>query len=309
MHPNQIQRISSQARHAFILHVQACRRRSPENVFRIEPVVLKANRLFSMHTNYRESHVGKGREYHDKFVRGPYRSLIWELEQTHLLEILTRFRTRQPTSIELLDFACGTGRILEFLESHVDSAVGIDISQSMLEVARGHVSKAELLHADLTHEPVLANRRFELITAFRFFPNAEPALRNDVMRELVGLLANDGILILNNHLRCAGTKMRLRRAIRRLAGKGTDRDLHCMSDAEVEALADRFGLSILEVHTLAVVPILKEKRPLIPRWLLSSIERWASDRAFVARLANTRIYVLASAGSFRAVRDDHREVR
>lgn len=260
-----------------------------------------------MHTNYRESHLGKGREYHDKFVRGPYRSVIWELEQARLLEILTRFRTGQPTSIELLDFACGTGRILELFESRVDSAVGIDVSQSMLAVARVRLSKAELLHADLTREPVLANRRFELITAFRFFPNAEPALRNDAMRELVGLLANDGILILNNHLRCAGTKMRLRRAIRRLTGKGTDRDLHCMSDAEVEALVDRFGLSILEMHTLSVVPVLKEKRPLIPRWLFSSIERWASDRMLVARFANTRIYVLALAGSLSAGRDEHRQ--
>lgn len=269
----------------------------------------KANRLSFMHANYRQSHVGKGREYHDKFVRGPYRSVLWEIEQAQLLEILTRFRTRQPASIGLLDFACGTGRVLELFESHVDSAVGIDVSQSMLEVARGHLSKAELLHADLTREPVLANRRFELITAFRFFPNAEPVLRNDVMRELVGLLAKDGILILNNHLRCNGTKMRLRRAISRLTGKGTDRDLHCMSDADVEELADRFGLSILEVHTLAVVPVLKEKRPLIPRWLLSSIERWASDRPLVAHFANTRIYVLASAGSFRTARDEHREVR
>ena len=103
--------------------------------------------------------------------------------------------------------------------------------------------------------------------------------------------------------------MRLRRAIRRLTGKGTDRDLHCMSDADVEELADRFGLSILEVHTLAVVPVLKEKRPLIPRWLLSSIERWASDRPLAAHFANTRIYVLASAESFRTARDEYREVR
>ena len=41
--------------------------------------------LSAMHTNYRESHVEKGRDYHDKFVRGPYRSLVWELEQAHLL--------------------------------------------------------------------------------------------------------------------------------------------------------------------------------------------------------------------------------
>jgi len=258
-----------------------------------------------MHTNYRESHVGKGREYHEKFVRGPYRSVIWELEQVKLLEILARYRTRQPTSLGLLDFACGTGRILQLLESHVDSAVGIDVSESMLEVARNFLPETELLHADLTRQPALADRRFEVITAFRFFPNAEPALRDDILRELVRLLAKDGILILNNHLRCNGTKMRLRRVMGRLTGKNKERDLHCMSDSEVEALAVRFGLSILEEHTLAIVPVLKEKRPLFPRWLLSSIERWASDRVLVGRFANTKIYVLALADRFRTAPDEN----
>jgi len=262
-----------------------------------------------MHPNYRASHVGKGREYHDKFVRGPYRSIIWEIEQAQLLEILVRYRIRWPGSLGLLDFACGTGRILQLFESRVDSAVGIDVSESMLEVAEDHLSQAELLCADLTREPVLEGRRFELITVFRFFPNAEPDLRDDVMRELVALLANGGILILNNHLRCQGTKMRLRRAISRLTGRGRERNLHCMSDQEVEVLADRFGLLVLEIHTLAVIPILKEKRPLFPGWLLSLIERWASDRALVARFANTKIYVLALDDPACAPRDEHGQAR
>jgi len=255
-----------------------------------------------MHTNYRESHVGKGREYHDKFVRGPYRSVIWALEQRQLLEILARYRTRRPNALGLLDFACGTGRMIQLFESRVDSAVGIDVSKSMLDVARSLLPQVELLHADLTREPVLTGRRFELITAFRFFPNAEPALRDDVMRELVRLLADDGILILNNHLRCGGTKMRLRRAMSRFHRKDNERDLHCMSDSEVEDLAVRFGFTILEVHTLGVLPVLKEKRPLFPKWLLWAIERWASDRALVAGFANNRIYVLALADPSRAVR-------
>ena len=248
-----------------------------------------------MHTNYRESHVGTGRDYHDKFVSGPYRSLIWEIEQAQLLEILDRHRRRVSGPLGLLDFACGTGRILQLFESRVDTAVGVDVSKSMLEVAESHLTRSELLHVDLTREPALADRSFGLITAFRFFPNAEPALREEVMRELVGLLAEDGVLVLNNHLRCRGTKMRLRRLRRRFLGKGKDRDLHCMADAEVGALAGRFGLEIREVHSLAILPVLKEKRPLLPRGLLSAIEGWASDRASLAGLANTHIYVLAHA--------------
>ena len=247
-----------------------------------------------MHTNYRESHLGKGRDYHDKFVRGPYRSVIWDIEQAELLGVLARYQNAGSGRVRLLDFACGTGRILQLFESRVESSVGVDVSKSMLEVAESHLEKSELLHVDLTREPALADRQFDLITAFRFFPNAEPALRDDVMRELVGLLADDGILIFNNHLRCSGSRMRLRRFRRRLFGRGNDRDLHCMSDDAVTSLAERFGLRVLEVHSLAVLPILKEKRPLLPRMLIDWIERWAVDRRSLVAAANTRIYVLSS---------------
>jgi predicted xylose isomerase-like sugar epimerase len=65
-----------------------------------------------------------------------------------------------------------------------------------------------------------------------------------------------------------------------------------MSDAEVEALAERFGLSIVEIHPLGVLPVLKEKRPILPRSLISGIEHWVARNSLLANLANNRIYVL-----------------
>jgi len=243
-------------------------------------------------SSYRDSHLDEGQEYHDKFFSGPYRSAIWKIEQEILEAILGRYRLRYREPLRMLDFACGTGRVLQLFENQVDSAVGIDISETMLAVAKSHLQGTELLQADLTREPILAGRQFELITAFRFFPNAEPLLREEVMRELVTLLADDGILVLNNHLRCSGSKLRLRRAIHRFAKKEKDRDLHCMSDAEVEALAERFGLKIVEIHPLGILPVLKEKKPILPRSLISGIERWAARNSVLANLANNRIYVL-----------------
>jgi 2-polyprenyl-3-methyl-5-hydroxy-6-metoxy-1,4-benzoquinol methylase len=242
--------------------------------------------------SYRDSHLDEGHEYHDKFLHSPYRSVIWKIEQGILEAILGRYRLRCRESLRMLDFACGTGRILQFFENQVDSAVGIDISETMLAEAKSHLHRTELLQADLTREPVLAGRQFELITAFRFFPNAEPSLREEVMQELVTLLAKDGILVMNNHLRCSGSKLRVRRALHRFAKRGKDRDLHCMSDAEVEALAERFGLSIVEIHPLGVLPVLKEKRPILPRSLISGIEHWVARNSLLANLANNRIYVL-----------------
>ena len=246
---------------------------------------------------YRESHLAEGAAYHDKFVRGPYRSAIWEIEQAKLEGIVSRFVAGRTTPTRLLDFATGTGRILQLLEGRVASATGVDVSASMLEVAKGHLLRSELIEADLTREEALADRQFDLITAFRFFPNAEPALREEAMRALAALLAEDGILVINNHLRCSGSKMRLRRLRRRIRGKGNDRDLHCMTDREVESLAARRGLSIVESHPLAVIPVLKEKRPLLPKPAISWIERQMGGLPIVRGLANIKIHVLKHAAS------------
>src|SRR5690606_4357022 len=144
--------------------------------------------------DYRSSHLGEGAGYHERFERHAWRAILWELEREILLDVLAR-RVPQPRSAPLLDFACGTGRILALLEPHVGEAVGVDVSPSMLAVAEQQVRRATLLRCDLTREPALEGRRFDLITAFRFFPNAEPALRHEAMERLCGLLAPGGLLI------------------------------------------------------------------------------------------------------------------
>ena len=59
-------------------------------------------------------------------------------------------------------------------------------TEAELALVRDYVAaRATLVEGDLTREPLLGERRFDLVTAFRFFPNAEPALRRDVMAALV----------------------------------------------------------------------------------------------------------------------------
>ena len=65
-----------------------------------------------------------------------------------------------------------------------------------------------------------------------------------------------------------------------------------MSDAEIEVLAERFNLSITEIHPLAVLPVLREKKPLLPAKLIAAVERWMTGNSWLASLANSRIYVL-----------------
>ena len=232
--------------------------------------------------SYRTSHIGQGQVYHARFSENPRRSLIWSIEQQLLTQICQQHLS--GVDIDYLDFACGTGRILAFLESQVKSATGVDVSPTMLEQARGNVQSAEFIHADITSEPALADRQFDLMTAFRFFPNAEDALREAVMSELAQHLKPNGILVFNNHRSTASLRSRLARFV--TIGR---RGHGGMSPLEVFDLVDRCGLEIVKTHHAGVVPEW-EKMLLHPRMLVNGIERLAANLP-LGWLAEDVIYV------------------
>ena len=124
----------------------------------------------TMIQSYRDSHLDRGTDYDEGWSTIPHRAMMWRLEQRALDSIFARAGGRRFE--DYLDFACGTGRMLGFLGKYAQSVTGVDISPSMLEVARERVPKAELICGDLTREPLLTNRQFDVISAFRFFPNA-----------------------------------------------------------------------------------------------------------------------------------------
>ena len=241
--------------------------------------------------DYRSSHEGKGPDYHAKFFQYPHRSVAWEIEQRLLLNILAA-RFPAPEQVRLLDFACGTGRILGLLDRRVGTATGVDAADSTLQAAREALSHSELLLRDITQPSDFDSRRFDLITAFRFFPNAEPELREAALEKLAALLAPGGILVFNNHLRCSGTTMRVRRLLQRFGHRFRGRALHCMSDTEAEHLLERHGLSTVETHHLGVAPVLNEKRAFLPYSLLARLEHWATDAKGLDKLCNSKIYLV-----------------
>ena len=151
-----------------------------------------------MSIDYRFSHMcpGKGRSYHSSFQNSAHRSIIWALEKQILNDIMSYYFSNRHV-IAHLDFACGTGRILEYLQNKVKISVGVDISSEMLGVARNNLKACRLIEADLTKNDVLRNEQFDIITAFRFFPNAQPDLRKEVIGCLVTHLKKDGLIILS----------------------------------------------------------------------------------------------------------------
>lgn len=157
--------------------------------------------------DYRDSHVGRGWDYHDSFRDDPRLAWLWEREQDILRDVVSRL----PPPRTYLDFACGTGRVAGFVAQLTGAdTVGLDVSASMLDVAAQQVPQAELICADVTTAPqVLHGREFDLITAFQFFPNAQPALRSAVLSALVSRLSARGVLIFNNHQNQSALRFRL----------------------------------------------------------------------------------------------------
>ena len=237
--------------------------------------------------DYRESHQDpkKGVEYHEKFTRNPYRSMIWGMEQDVLDEVTG---TRLRSHFDHLDFACGTGRIIEHLQSRAGSSTGVDVSDSMLAVARERLTDCVFINGDITRENLLPGRRFDLVTAFRFFANSQDDLRADAMAALAGLLAADGIIVFNNH--------KNRWSLIYMLGKLLRRRQRDMSHADVMRLVRSAGLEILEVRHMAVLPA-TDKYRLLPVSVIAPLERWLSRRAFLRPVAANNIYVCGLARS------------
>ena len=230
--------------------------------------------------DYRLSHLNKSFDYHSSFQDQRHRALVWELEKRSLVHITRHhFKGRRPVH---LDFACGTGRILTFLESRCASSTGVDVSASMLSVARQNSPNADLIQADITRDPVIQDRRFDLITAFRFFPNAQPALRYEAIRALTPLLKDDGIIVFNNHLNATS----LLRTARKLGGKEL---AHCMSNTEVNDLARDGRLQVTRRLGLSILPI-PDRYIFCPTQLIA-VEWTMTNAKVLRRFAQNQIYV------------------
>jgi len=152
-------------------------------------------------SSYRDSHLGaaKARSYdEDLWDLRAAKGLDWLVEQRLLADILRSGRSPAPCSVA--DFACGTGRVLEFLGRFFPAPVGIDVSPDMLALAGARCPRARLIRGDVTTTPGLAPGPFDLITAFRFFLNAEPSLRSAVLAWMRASLQPRGLVVANFHL-------------------------------------------------------------------------------------------------------------
>jgi SAM-dependent methyltransferase len=236
-----------------------------------------------MPIDYRASHVaaGKGKNYKASFSRGSHRGLIWDLEKQVLNDVINEFMPHRP--IAHLDFACGTGRIATHLEDKTAMSVGVDVSPEMLRIAREDLRHSRIVEADLTRNDVLTEEKFDLITAFRFFPGAQADLREQVMAILAKHLKVGGYLIFNNHRNMSSLLYRGMRLLGRPGGR------EGMNYGEVVSLVSGAGLRIRKLYGLGLIPWANDHL-ILPK-LFYAVESVVSQRGILRNLCVNNVFV------------------
>jgi ubiquinone/menaquinone biosynthesis C-methylase UbiE len=193
-----------------------------------------------------------------------YSSSVWQWQRPVVEQIIRDYRQRRNAPVRLLDFACGTGRVLASVESLVDTAEGIDISENMVALARAKCQKAQLKVGDILSQPELLQKGYDVITTFRFLLNVEPALRRRVLGKLREVVREpDGLLVLNVH----GNSHSLRHPAIvwrrwRERSQPTDAMLNEMSPAETKMLLRECGFQVVRQFGFGVLPPTLYRTPL-----------------------------------------------
>jgi len=240
--------------------------------------------------SYRNSHLAKGSQYQDEYDSNAYLRAMWQLEQDVLQKVI---RDYFPAAVpQYLDFACGTGRICRFVKNFCTQTTAIDISEDMLRIAKDRDGDSNYVLGDLTADDPFPGQEFDLITTFRFFPNAEPALRAAVASRLVEHLSPDGILVFNNHLNHGSVRHKIFTDFRgkylsKFFGRGMQ---HSMERSEVAALISGCGLEVVQVIPVAQLPFTKKINPRVAGIVLAFEKAFGAISSSEQR-AHNNIYV------------------
>lgn len=193
-----------------------------------------------------------------------YATQVWQWQRPVLERIIRDFQGGRKAPARLLDFACGTGRVLACVESLVEAAEGVDLSENMVALARAKCRHARLQVGDILSQPDLLQKTYDVITAFRFLLNVEPALRRRVLLKLREVAREpDGLLIINVH----GNSRSLRHPAIvwrrwREASQPTGAMLNEMSPVETKTLLAASGFEIVRQFGFGLLPPTLYRTPL-----------------------------------------------
>ena len=218
---------------------------------------------------YRKSHASPnyGHVYEKTYLDGYYHHQ-WELIERPLVRSILS-DLQESGKVDCLDFACGTGRITQLTEDIFPTVVGVDISATMLEQARSKCNKARFIERDITSSPL--DQKFDAVTAFRFFLNAEPELRKSALKAISAVMRDDGRLVLNIHVNSSsvlGLAYRIRNALKRETVAKT------CSLKEITNYLDQAGFEVEDTFWYSFLPRVGWRFPRLSGRLMLPVERF-----------------------------------
>jgi SAM-dependent methyltransferase len=117
-----------------------------------------------------------------------------ERQVQETLQILrTKFGNFEPTSA--LDFGCGVGRLLIPMARAVGQAVGVDVADNMLQLARHHISQSGV-NAWVTKD-IPIDENFDWINSFIVFQHIPPSRGYILIERLWKILQRGGCMSLH----------------------------------------------------------------------------------------------------------------
>jgi SAM-dependent methyltransferase len=224
--------------------------------------------------------LAAGEDY-DRVVYAPdsYGSFIWELQKPIVLDSVKSLARRRQ-NLNYLDFACGTARVLASIQPFVTNAVGIDLSGAMLARAAQRAPAASLLKGDLLKNPTLADYNYNLITAFRFFLNADTDKRLPTLRCLAERLHEErSLLIFNIH----GNSHSLDRLAALRYHSST------MSMRQIRELTERAGLLIEAWYGFGLMPAYARAPRL--QSIARAVDIWAARHQALRAISRDLLFV------------------
>lgn len=156
-------------------------------------------------------------------------------------EFLTTFEQSAPRGA-ILDLGCGPGHVAKFIANLGRKVVGIDLSPSMVAVARELIAGMDVRHGDMCALDFPASS-FAGVVAFYSIIHLAPTELSVAAREIYRVLAPGGQAALAFHV---GDEVR---HIDSLWDITTDLDFHFLQPAIVEEALQTAGLKVLRSST------------------------------------------------------------
>jgi SAM-dependent methyltransferase len=154
-------------------------------------------------------------------------------------ELLDRFATMISTGGRVLDLGCGPGQVARYLKSRGVNAMGIDLSQQMVEHARRLNPGIDFVQGDM-RKLDMPNESLAGIAAFYSIIHIPHEETPAVMTELWRVLAPDGLLLLSVH---SGQEVR---HLDEFFGKPVDLNFRFFEQAEMETYLQAAGFVVEE---------------------------------------------------------------